>query len=745
MNDVGKNRAAEQALRESENTSEAKYRQLVNMSPEAIVVHRNGKILYTNPSAIQLFGGKGTKDFYGKPVLDFVHPDFNEKILARIQKVTTDERPAPPIEEKLLKLNGEEFEAEVTGAAVDYEGEPAMIALIRDISDRKQAEQEIRGTKERLYRVIDEAPIPIMIHADDGEILMLNRKWCELSGYSLVELPSLEIWIAKAYGKDKQKIRQIMKDFHGKDGLKHDGEFTLRIADGSKRIWDFRSTQMGRLPDGRGFIVSMATDVTDSRQEELRSRTLIEYSPTAVYLFDDKMRFIDSNPAGERLLGYSRSELLSMHILQVDVNPEVTTSAHEKLARGEPLINFEHQLYHKDGRIITVLNNSVALKGCDGEIINWYSFLMDITERKVIEEKLNEERELMKEIADSIPGVPYIYDLVDSRVVYTSRSLARILGYSADEILDMDKGFLQYLMHPDDLAKYSELIRRYKTATDEDVFETEYRLRHANGKWRWFVSRSTVFIRGTDGQPRQIIGTAQDITERKQTITNMERLASENRRLLQELILAQERERYRIAQELHDELGQNLTVIKTETARALARCQGNSELAGILHEIDAAISDVFVATRNIHNGLRPTMIDSLGLKEALRHLVQNWKMQGIQYELKLNGALDELENEFSLAIYRILQECLTNISRHASASRVGIQCIRQAKKTGKGELLHLIVEDNGMGMDADTVSGGFGLISMRERSYALGGTFSLQSTPGAGTRITVELPVSRNK
>jgi len=310
----------------------------------------------------------------------------------------------------------------------------------------------------------------------------------------------------------------------------------------------------------------------------------------------------------------------------------------------------------------------------------------------------------------------------------------------------MDKGFLQCLMHPDDLAKYPELIRRYESATDEDVFETEYRLRHANGTWRWFVSRSTIFTRDTDGKPRQIIGTAQDITERKQISTNMERLASENRRLLQELILAQERERYRIAQELHDELGQNLTVIKTETARALTRCQGNSELAGILNEIDTAISDIFVATRNIHNGLRPTMIDSLGLEEALRNLVQNWKMQGIQCELKLDEALDELENEFSLAIYRILQECLTNISRHASASRVRIQCVRQEKKTGNegnGGLLRLIVEDNGKGMDVETL--GFGLISMRERSYALGGTFSLQSAPGAGTRITVELPVSRNK
>jgi len=676
MNDVSKNRAAEQALRESEE----KYRSLFDNALDLIhIVGADGRISDVNDTELATLG-YSRRELIGKPLVDIIHPDCRE-ITRKAFAETMQGKPISVYETAFITSDGERIDIEVNVSPRMEAGKfVSGRAICRDIRRRKKVEQEIRETKERLYRVIDEAPIPIMIHADDGEILMLNRKWCELSGYSLVELPSFEIWIAKAYGKDKRKIRQIMKDF-----------------------------------------------------------------PTAVYLFDDKMRFIDSNPAGERLLGYSRSELLSMHILQVDVNTEVTTSAHEKLARGEPLINYEQQLYHKDGRIITVLNNSVVLKGCDGEIINWYSFLMDITERKTIEEKLNEERELMKEIADSIPGVPYIYDLVDGRIVYTNQSIARILGYNMDDILNMDKGFLQCLMHPDDLAIYPELIRKYESAADDDVFETEYRLRHANGEWRWFVSRSTVFTRDTDGQPRQIIGTAQDITERKQTITNMERLAAENRRLLQELILAQERERYHIAQELHDELGQNLTVIKTETARALARCQGNSELAGILHEIDTAISDVFVATRNIHNGLRPTMIDSLGLKEALRHLVQNWKMQGIQYELKLNGALDELENEFSLAIYRILQECLTNISRHASASRVRIQCIRQEKKTGNRELLRLIVEDNGKGMDADTVSRGFGLISMRERSYALGGTFSLQSTPGAGTRITVELPVSRNK
>jgi len=738
MNDVGKNRVIEQTLRESEE----KYRGLFDNALDLIhIVGADGRISDVNDTELATLG-YSRRELIGKPLVDIIHPDCRE-ITKKVFAQTMQGKPISVYETAFITSDGEKIDIEVNVSPRMEAGKfVSGRAICRDIRRRKKAEQEIRGTKERLYRVIDEAPIPIMIHADDGEILMLNRKWCELSGYSLAELPSLEIWITKAYGKDKQKIRQIMEDFHGKDGLNHDGEFTLQTADGSKRIWDFRSTQLGKLPDGRNFIVSMATDITDSRQEELRSRTLIKYSPAAVYLFDDKMRFVDTNPAGERLLGYSRNELLSMYILQVDVNTEVTKSAHEKLARGEPLINFEHQLYHKDGRIITVLNNSVALKDSDGEIINWYSFLMDITERKAIEEKLNEERELMKQIADSIPCVPYIYDLVDSRIVYTNRSLARILGYSADEILDMDKGFLQCLMHPDDLAKYPELIRKYESATDEDVFETEYRLRHANGKWRWFVSRSTVFTRDTDGKPRQIIGTAQDITERKQTISNMERLASENRRLLQDLILAQERERYRIAQELHDELGQNLTVIKTETARALARCQDNSELAGILHEIDTAISDVFVAARNIHNGLRPIMIDSLGIEEALRHLVQNWKMQGVQCELKLDKMLYKLENEFSLAIYRILQECLTNISRHASASRVRIQCIRQGKKTGNGGLLHLIVEDNGKGMDTDTVSGGFGLISMRERSYALGGTFSLQSVPDVGTKIMVELPFS---
>ncbi len=723
--------------------SEERFRQLAEHIHEVfwMVDHGSSRVIYVSP-AYETIWGRSCESLYDSPVSRYeaIHADDRDRIIKALGK---QEKGEFDEEYRIMHPDGSVRWIHDRAFPIrNKSGEVYRIAgLAKDITRHKLAELARRESELRLKRVIMDAPIPVMLHAEDGEILMVNQKWSDLSGYPREQIPTIGKWTEKAYGKNRREIENIIRSLYRKGAASRNGEFQIRTAQGERRIWDFYSTPMGKLPDGRRFIVSMAMDVTARKKAEQQCRLVINGSPIAIFLFDSRMRFIDANPAGEKLLGYSRRELLSMSIPQVDVDPDHVRPAHDRLARGEPLINFEHRLRTKDGRIITVLNNSVAMRNPEeNDTIFWYSFLMDISERKRIEEELEEERELLQHIADSIPGVPYIYDLVEHRVIYTNESLARVLGYRREEIEKPEKGFLHAFMHPADLTRFLQLLSRHETAGDHDVVETEFRLRHADNTWRWFTSRTTSFSRLADGRPGQIIGIIQDITEQKQISARMERLASENRRLLQALILARDRERHRIARELHDELGQNLTVIRTEIGRALARCRPDPELAGILQTIDDASTDVIRCTRNIYSGLHPTMIESIGPDEALRHLVKNWKLQsGIKCVFRLNGSLRTLDSGVSLAAYRILQECLTNIARHAGASRVLIRCSRMRK--GEINWLHMTVEDNGCGMNTQEHSpSSFGLVSMRERAHALSGSFSLQSAPGAGTRIDIELP-----
>ncbi|MBD2501799.1 hybrid sensor histidine kinase/response regulator [Anabaena azotica] len=143
------------------------------------------------------------------------------------------------------------------------------------------------------------------------------------------------------------------------------------------------------------------------------------------------------------------------------------------------------------------------------------------------EEKLRESQKFIERIAETTPGILYVYDLVEQCNVYLNGQVSTLLGYTPEKIQALGKKFLIKLMHPDDLIKLPQLLQQFDSAMDEDILEHEYRMRHANGQWCWFCSRNSVFVRNRDGSPRQIVGTALDITARKQM---EEELRSSNER-----------------------------------------------------------------------------------------------------------------------------------------------------------------------------------------------------------------------
>ncbi|WP_413773940.1 PAS domain-containing protein [Nostoc sp. MG11] len=148
----------------------------------------------------------------------------------------------------------------------------------------------------------------------------------------------------------------------------------------------------------------------------------------------------------------------------------------------------------------------------DGFVASW----RDVTQKKQAEERLQESQHFIERIAETTPGILYVYDLLEARNIYLNGQVIKLLGYTPQQIQDMGTEFLANLMHPDDLARFLAAFKRFDSAKDGDILENEYRMRHANGEWRWFCSRDTVFTRNTDGSSHQIVGTTFDITERRQ-------------------------------------------------------------------------------------------------------------------------------------------------------------------------------------------------------------------------------------
>jgi PAS domain S-box-containing protein len=177
----------------------------------------------------------------------------------------------------------------------------------------------------------------------------------------------------------------------------------------------------------------------------------------------------------------------------------------------------EYRLRRFDGEYRWMLDTGIPRFDADGEFLGYIGTCTDISDRKAVEQEILENQRFIQKIADSSPNILYLYDLQESCNTYCNREITDSLGYSPEEIQAMGAEFFATLMHPEDLAKVPDYYKQIDASQDGDIFEIEYRMRHADGKWRWLYSRDSVFSRDKHGHVKLTIGTAQDISDRKQS------------------------------------------------------------------------------------------------------------------------------------------------------------------------------------------------------------------------------------
>ncbi|PPC88568.1 MAG: hypothetical protein CTY37_00775 [Methylotenera sp.] len=230
----------------------------------------------------------------------------------------------------------------------------------------------------------------------------------------------------------------------------------------------------------------------------------------------------------------------------------------------------------------------------------------------------------------------------------------------------------------------------------------------------------------------------------KRRINESRKLIKHNHGLLQRLLQVQEGERKAIAQHLHDDLGQYLNAIKAHAASLLIDDTSNDDALFAAQRISSSADHAYDASRRMMHSLRPVALDELGLSAAIEHMIDIWKISGktekvTEYRLKIIGNLDGLSESTNIAIFRIVQESLTNIAKHAHATEVFV-FIKQSDA-----LLTITVQDNGIGFDINQKTAGnhlqacYGLLGIAERVEALAGTLNILSTPSQGTAIKVEI------
>ncbi len=321
---------------------------------------------------------------------------------------------------------------------------------------------------------------------------------------------------------------------------------------------------------------------------------------------------------------------------------------------------------------------------------------------------------------------------------FSTRWKAQV-GYEDHEITPAARE-LESRCHPEDLAALRETLARYLAAPWPD-YTAEYRLRHKDGSWRWFMLHAA-FEADEKGRPFRMVGTQIDITALKQHQAELTAASTRLQQLSRRLLDVQERERRHLARELHDEIGQVLTVAKIHLQSAALGPQAENVAAKIREPL-ALLDRLLAQVRSLSLDLRPPLLDDLGLVPALHWLFQQQGGgAGPHVHLFTDPALSRFDPTLETACYRIAQEALTNALRHSRAKNINVTL------SANEQHLRLVVEDDGVGFDPAAArdraerGGSLGVLGMHERASLVGGSLSLLSAPGRGTMIDAVFPLS---
>nr|WP_305793233.1 ATP-binding protein [Sedimenticola hydrogenitrophicus] len=321
----------------------------------------------------------------------------------------------------------------------------------------------------------------------------------------------------------------------------------------------------------------------------------------------------------------------------------------------------------------------------------------------------------------------------DGSISYVNEHYCNYLGISADKLLSNSN---LSLFHYGQMTIDGRIDP--KPYLDNPVVEVEFPVTLPDGTLRWqrWVDRA---LFNDQGEICEFQSIGADVTEHKLVEERALRLAEENQRLARMALNIQEEERGQLARELHDELGQSLTAIRTE-ARTIRRLNGvhNAVIDECAGAISSVADQVYEVVSGIMQRLHPALLDDLGLIAALREMVfSRWSSQHAEVALQADlEEIGELSCKVRLTAYRIVQEALTNVAKHAQASQVQLKLRRLPT-----DRLELVIRDDGCGLDPERKRHGYGLLGMRERALALNGRFNLTSAPGEGLTILVELPL----
>jgi PAS domain S-box-containing protein len=778
VRDITERKKADEALRKSEDLFSRFMQHLPGL---AWIKDHSGRYLYVNDAAEKAFN-RSRQMLYGKTDAEVFPPEIAAQFSQNDERAFTESAGLQTVEE-LTQSDGTVHHSIVSKFPIPQLNDETRLigGMAIDITDRMQAEAALRESEERRHLAQEAGNVGVWDwNVQTGKTYWSGSMW-SIYGEKPVDInPDETFWSAHIHEADRERaISKIQKVVRSKDDRYRD-EFRIIRRDGKTR-WIEAIAQVSRDSAGKAVrMFGVNLDITERkaaeeriRQSESQLRLVTNTLPALISYVDrdERLRFVNQKYAEwfqrpvESLIGKKvRGVIGSRAYTAMKPAMEQALSGQES--------NFEGLLDFRTAGARYVHASYVPDIGVDGSVLGYYGLAHDLTELKRSEDLLRSSEDRIHLMMESLTDYAVFSIDAEGRIDSWNKGAKSIFGYSQDEILGKP---YDHIFTPDDVqrgvpAKEMRIARNKGRAFDE----------------RWHLKRdgSRFFASGVM-MPlyvgRTLTGYAKiasDLTRKKRHAEELQRardelearvrertreLAESNLALVREmgeretaekqrtdllrrLVSSQEFERRRIARDIHDQLGQRLTALRLKIAslRELAADQEPfasrvRRLQEISERLDTEVS--FLAWE-----LRPSTLDDLGLVEAIGAFVNEWSRH---YEIPADFHSAGLSNErfgndTETHLYRIIQEALNNIAKHANAKCVNVLLERRG-----GDLI-LIAEDDGTGFDPaskevpDEPGSGLGLVGMRERAALIGGSLEIESTKGKGTTIYVRVPLSDN-
>jgi PAS domain S-box-containing protein len=653
-------------------------------------------------------------------------------------------------------------------------GESHLLLMLYDLLERKTFEAALQASRAHYEGLFENSPVPTWeedfssVHTRLKELGLLGQEARALADYFAQHAAAFRDCVARVriLGVNRQclALHAATDKAHLLAGLPRlvteesraalllqlaaiatgqtelETESKVRTLDGRRRDVQVRWVAMPGHEHTYGRVLVTTEDITERKQAEAalqaseeRFRTLASLAPAGIYQTDAAGRCQYANPRWCEMAGLPMAEVLGDGWTN-GLHPEdrsTIIACWQRMVESQGHWGLEYRFHTPDGKISWVYGLAAPLRDAANNVTGYIGINLDITERKAAEEALRASEERLRLALDAAQMGTFDWDVPGNRITW-SHWHEELWGFKPGEFGGTYEAFAGRV-HPEDLPGINAEVAHCIVARAR--WMREFRVVWPDGSVHWILGQGE-FSFDAAGRPQRMRGVVKEITDRKQ-------LEAERAEAMTRLAVVEEQERHRLSRDLHDQTAQRLVALAVElknleTNLAAGRPQG--ERVRLLRK---AVDELQQQVRQIPWNLRAGDLVDGDLASAVWEYVEDWSERArvpVDCECRGLGG-GRLPGSVEATLYRVAQEALANVEKHAQARRVSVLLERE------GALVRLTVEDDGRGFDPEAVqqlpgaAQRLGLLGIRERVALARGTFLIESSPGAGTTILVRIPI----